>query len=184
MDEKILVKSKQYNAKKIVGITLGICVAIYVILILSFSSYAAFSSVNFWLLLIGGILVIGAPIYLWLRAYTMVVTDKRIYGKVAWGKRVDLPVDSISATTRGAFKGVSVATSSGKVGFLLIKNADEVYDAISNLIIERQREKSVKIPSAPTTDEADLLKKYKALLENGTITQEKFDTKKKQLLDL
>ncbi|MBR3588760.1 MAG: SHOCT domain-containing protein [Clostridia bacterium] len=32
--------------------------------------------------------------------------------------------------------------------------------------------------------EADELKKYKDLLDNGVITQEEFDAKKKQLLNL
>ena len=37
---------------------------------------------------------------------------------------------------------------------------------------------------APTNDEADQLKKYKDLLNDGIITQEEFDAKKKQLLGL
>lgn len=131
--------------------------------------------------------LIGGLIYLWLRSYELTVTDKRIYGKVAWGKRVDLPADSISSTaTIRLLRGVAVATSSGKISFLVIKNADEVYGVINNLLIERQKEKAKE--SAPVTitqsDEADQLKKYKALLDSGVITQEEFDAKKKQLLGL
>lgn len=45
------------------------------------------------------------------------------------------------------------------------------------------KEKTV-INNIQKTSNADELKKYKDLLENGTITQEEFDTKKKQLLGL
>lgn len=132
--------------------------------------------------------VIGGLIYLWLRSYELTITDKRIYGKVAWGKRVDLPVDSVSATaTVQGLKGVSVSTSSGRISFLVIKNADEIYKVINNLLVERQQEPAKA--AAPTTiiqqsDDAEQLQKFKALLDSGVITQEEFDAKKKQILGL
>lgn len=132
--------------------------------------------------------LIGGLIYFWLHSYELTVTDKRIYGKVAWGKRVDLPVDSISATaTIKTLKGVSVSTSSGKIKFLVMKNADKIYNVINELLINRQQEKVVATPvvtNTPVSDEADQLKKFKDLLDNGAITQEEFDAKKKQLLGL
>ena len=136
---------------------------------------------------IGVFALIGGLIYLWLRSYELTVTDKRIYGKVAWGKRVDLPVDSVSATESLRFlNGVSVSTSSGRISFRALKNADAIYKAINDLLIERQQEKSKSAPiiEAPKSDEADQLKKYKELLDSGVITQEEFDAKKKQLLGL
>ena len=134
-----------------------------------------------------GLSLIGGLIYLCLRSYELTITDKRIYGKVAWGKRVDLPVDSVSATaTISLFKGVSISTSSGKISFLAIKNATEIYKVVSELLIERQQEKSKPAPviEATKSDEADQIKKYKELLDSGVITQEEFDAKKKQLLGL
>ena len=130
---------------------------------------------------------IGVLVYLWLGSYELTVTDKRIYGKVAFGKRVDLPVDSVSATsTIRMLKGVSVSTSSGRISFLVVKNADEIYKVVSNLLIERQQKKfnTVVTATAPMSDGADQLRKYKDLLDSGVITQEEFDAKKKQLLDL
>ena len=122
-------------------------------------------------------------IYLWLRSYELTVTDKRIYGRVAWGKRVDLPNDSISATaTITTWKGVSVSTASGRISFLVMKNAEEIYKTINELLIKRQSK-----PTATTTikqeiqqSNADELKKYKELLDSGVISQEEFDAKKKQ----
>lgn len=132
-------------------------------------------------------ILIGILAYLWLKSYELTVTDKRIYGRVAWGKRVDLPLDSVSATaTISLLKGISVSTSSGKISFLIIKNAEEIYKTINNLLIERQSEK--KTANIQTTelktDNADELKKFKGLLDSGVITQEEFDAKKKQLLGL
>lgn len=136
--------------------------------------------------------LVGGLIYLWLRSYELTITDKRIYGKVAWGKRVDLPVDSVTATsTISLLKGVSVSTPSGRISFLVIKNANDVYTTMNNLLIERQKEKSAAVPVTPvastsnsSSGTADELLKYKELLDNGVLTQEEFDTKKKQLLGL
>ncbi len=124
-------------------------------------------------------------IKLWLSSYEMVVTDKRIYGKVAWGKRVDLPFDSISATsTLRMLKGVSVSSASGRIKFLLIKNANEMYNEINKLLIERQKKEAPFDISSDKTDTPDDLIKLKKLLDMNVITQEEFDAKKKQILGL
>ena len=131
--------------------------------------------------------LIGSLVYLWLRSYELTITDKRVFGKVAWGARVDLPVDSVSATaTISLWKGVSVSTSSGRISFLMIKNANEIYKVMSDLLIERQQTKAnaATTASAPQISSADQLKEYKELLDSGVITQEEFDAKKKQLLGL
>lgn len=134
-----------------------------------------------------GCALIGGLIYLWLRSYEMVVTDKRVYGSVAWGKRVDLPLDSISSTAIGGLKGISVATSSGKIKFLMIKNAAEIFEKVNILLMERQKTKNAEAAESTTvvqSDEMDKIKKLKELLDLGVITQEEFDAKKKELLGL
>lgn len=134
------------------------------------------------------LLLLALLIKFWLSSYEMVVTDKRIYGKVAWGKRVDLPLDSVSATsTLRGFKGVSVSTASGRIKFLLIKNANEIYNEINSLLIQRQKKETTVVSvTAPEkiTDTPDDLIKLKELLDMGIITQEEFDAKKKHILGL
>lgn len=121
----------------------------------------------------------------WLSSYEMVVTDKRIYGRVAWGKRVDLPLDSVSATaTLRIFKGVSVSSASGRIKFLLIKNANKMYNEINKLLIERQKKEAPAITAEKESDTPDDLIKLKELLDMEIITQDEFDTKKKQILGL
>ena len=111
------------------------------------------------------------------------VTDKRVYGKSLFGKRVDLPIDSVSAIGTSALKGIDIGTSSGRIKFKLIANSDEIHSVMSKLIIDRQTNKE-PVPSNVVSSNADELKKYKDLLDSGVITQEEFDAKKKQLLGL
>lgn len=115
------------------------------------------------------------------------ITDKRVYGKAAFGRRVDLPMDFISAVATIPFwKGISVSTASGLIKFLYIENSDQIYSELSNLLIERQNRKSQPItsPDMVKASEADELKNFKDLLDKGIITQKEFDAKKKQILGL
>ena len=211
MEEKVLVKSQQYNAKKGLRIILCVAVALAVLacvgaMVKTYEFYSRWeysdpfgSALKYWwrygldaleivvLSLVGLTLISGSIIYLWLKSYELVVTDKRVYGKVAFGKRVDLPNDSISAISMvPMLKGVAVATSSGKISFLLIKNADEVYDTMNKLLMQRQEQRKAapEVAAAPAPSNASELKQYKELLDSGVISQEEFDAKKKQLLGL
>ena len=129
-------------------------------------------------------MVLCVFVYLWLKSYEIVISDKRIYGKVGFGKRVDLPNDSISAiATIPLLKGITVSTSSGRISFLLIKNANEIYNVMNSILIERQQNGSSPKPSLPVAQSvAEELKTYKELMDSGVITQEEFDAKKKELL--
>lgn len=207
MEEKVLIKSEQYDVKKLFRNIVVIATIVFVVglsLVLMSNPYIVQSCkryyygiktiltvpFEYWETMPLGYgyvacIVIAGLLYFWLRSYELTVTNKRIYGKIAWGKRVDLPVDSVSATAMvPLFKGVSVSTSSGKISFLVIKNADEIYTVMNDLLIARQQEKAnaVVTTTVPQSDEADQLKKYKDLLDGGVISQEEFDAKKKQLL--
>lgn len=156
------------------------------------ADYALRYYIGYWplwpfLIAIGGLFLVYGVIYLWLRSYELTVTDKRVYGKVAWGKRVDLPIDAVSATGYlQGWKGVTISTASGRLSFRVIKNAEKIYSVVNELLIERQSAKASGVSGATPqpSDSADQLKKYKDLLDAGVITQEEFDAKKKQILDL
>ena len=111
----------------------------------------------------------------------IVVTDKRIFGKSLFSKRVDLPLDSISSISKKKIlKGISAATSSDKISFLLITNNEAIYEKISKLLIARQKnEKGENISKY-----IDELKELKKLLDDKVIIKEEFNKKKKELLDL
>ncbi|MBO5136039.1 MAG: SHOCT domain-containing protein [Clostridia bacterium] len=114
----------------------------------------------------------------------LVVTDRRVYGQAMFGKRVDLPVDLISAVGTSFLNGILVSTSSGKICFLGVENKNEIHDEISKLLMARQEKASPTIKQEISQSNAGELKKFKELLDSGVITQEEFDAKKKQLLGL
>ena len=137
--------------------------------------------------------VIGAALisflfYIIFNKTELIVTDKRVFGKAAFGKRVDIPLDAISSVGTAFMNTIAVTSASGAIKFSLLKNRDEVHAAISKLIMERQEQKvantSVTSDSTAPKSNIDDLKKLKELLDSDIITQEEFDAKKKQLLGL
>ena len=207
MDEKVIIKSEHYSLTKIRSYLYGIptcCIVLgFVLYLLNFDNSRG---PNYWgdywtlldnmldpfsffpgLLIDLGIIIFVASLIIgaWLKSYSLTVTDKRVYGNTSWGKQVDLPVDAVSAVASSWLKGIAVATSSGRIVFNLIKNRDEVRNAISNLLIERQSQKNNTTPvMSVSPSNAEELKKFKELVDAGIITQEEFDAKKKQLLGL
>lgn len=198
MEDKIIIKSERYKVKKIfvfaliVGIIVGIVLSLFEILSAFQLTYVLMhirhDSEDFLLPIlfsICGAEIFALIIYFWIKSYELNITEKRAYGFAAFGRRVDLPVDSVSAIGLGWLKSIKITTASGKISFLLIKNRDKMYDTISNLIVERQnKETKAETVIKQETSNADELKKYKDLLDSGIITQEEFDQKKKQLLGL
>ena len=119
----------------------------------------------------------------------IIVSDKRIYGRDAFGKRVDLPIDSVSSVKTTVSKGIVVSSFSGKVKFPYLRSQKVVYDAISKLLIERQNKPVVSQVSqekekTPVISNAEEIKKYKELFDLGIISQVEYDAKKKEYLDL
>lgn len=191
MNEKILVEGTN-NAKKFLSTmtVIGIVLAILVVIVYPFVLGRGIETFLWWwwqgLILIIPYVIVVALIYLAMCKTELIVTDKRVYGKTAWGKRVDLPLDSVSAIgSLQILKGVSISTASGRINFKLIKNSDAVYQTVSRLLLERQQEKSVTVVADTSkSDNKEQLQKLKGLLDTGVITQEEFDAKKKQLLGL
>ena len=60
---------------------------------------------------------------------------------------------------------------------------EELYSTLSQLYNAQQQSEAVAA-YAPQLSAADELAKFKGLLDSGVITQEEFDAKKRQLLDL
>ena len=166
MEEKILIQGEKVFSEKIVKLALftigGISVAIGAVLeilwllgeVFDISGFVDFSWVGGFIILIGlGMTLIGLLLYTYWSKYELTITDKRVYGKVLFGIRVDLPLDSISSVGTSFLWGVDFGTSTKTSKHISTSNADEI-------------------------------KKFKELLDIGAITQEEFDTKKNQLLNL
>ena len=134
------------------------------------------------LFLIGLIVLV---VYLSIGRCELIVTEKNVKGKSLFGKQVVLPMYMVSAySTRKYLSTIAVATSSGITKFFLVKNYAAIGEVLSKIINERQdktlnSEKEVVVQQSTAMD--DLLK-LKNLLDQGIITQEEFEAKKKQLL--
>lgn len=216
MKENIIIKSERVNVKLFRNICILLGVVLFVVFYIywCFSDYSKLWNADkdiltyfteyvtdtftdtfylWWNLGIPALFFVipaffGFLIYAWLSKVEIIVTPEHVYGTAPFGKRVDLPLDSVSAIGTGWLNSISVSTSSGRISFFAIKNRGEIHDVISKLLIERQHNNKAIDTSATKQEDAqsvaDELKKYKELLDSGIITQEEFDAKKKQLLGL
>lgn len=190
MNEVILLKAKM-NPKVPKGIFIFECV-----LCSPFVLIALFLGI--W---IGLIFLLGPIIayygYKNSKDVRLIITNKRV--SVSGGKfgvETNIPIDSITAVSKGFLKTVRVTSSSGVIGFPYLENPTEVYNTINNLINKRTNIPNDVYPTqqipevddtkqtVPTVDDMEMLRSYKKLLDDGIITQEEFDQKKKQLLGL
>ena len=94
------------------------------------------------------------------------ITDKRVYGVNSAGKRVDLPMDSISAVGTGIFSSLAITTASGAIKFAMLANRDELHKALSNLLVERQGKPVTTISgsASPRNSSLSLFTPERALL--------------------
>lgn len=216
MDEKILIEAKfKKNYVSLLLLGLAIFFILLALIVASsvysnggvrseygrifpykriYASFGAFFAGEFFKQAFGYLMIAVAPAFVLAALFLfllfrceLVVTDKRVYGKAAFGIRIDLPINKISSIGLGMnlFSSVAVATSSGKIKFYLLENREDVYQTISNAIANIETpiaEINNKQNSSFAGSAADELKKYKELLDSGIITQEEFDAKKKQLL--
>lgn len=117
----------------------------------------------------------------------LTITEKNVIGKSLLGQNITLPIDKISAySTTSIFSSITISTSSETIWFSFIENHDEIGKVLTSLINTRQETTQPKTPSKTNMniDNFEELKKLKELLDAEIITQEEFDSKKKQLLDL
>jgi|GEM_PF-1576310 len=185
MEERVLINGrfKKTNIVSIVLIALALFGAI--------GGFASLSNGDILGILFAALYmavgIFGAAFFYYLfNKCELTVTDKRVFGKIAFGKSVNLPFDMISSVGTAAFHGIGVATSSGRISFYYCLNSQEVFSVISNVLLERQGKTTKQVTSNETASisTADELKKFKDLLDSGIISQEEFDAKKKDLLGL
>ncbi|MBQ8757617.1 MAG: SHOCT domain-containing protein [Oscillospiraceae bacterium] len=79
---------------------------------------------------------------------------------------------------------IAVATASGITKFALIGNYKEISEVLAKRIREVQQPVQTNTQATSGNTSLDDLVKLKSLLDSGIISQEEFDSKKKQLLGL
>ena len=115
------------------------------------------------------------------------VTDSNVFG-FAPGKTVlDLPLTAIIAIHRVSFNGLSITSTSGITNFYLLENRDEVVNCLFGLIAGFQQNVCLVDTGASqmqSSGDLESLRELKNLFDLGIITQEEFDSKKKEILNL
>lgn len=122
---------------------------------------------------------------------SITVTNQRVRCTSGFKDELNIPITAISsvAVNSGIFKSVGLTCAGNRYSIGFIENCKEIYNVINALINENRNEKSppatqindVKIPNSNIADE---IRKYKQLFDDGIITKEEFEAKKKQLLNL
>ena len=203
--EKVLIKSsRDKNAYKKVLIYLysvwvgsaflcAFCVTVSDCLD-SFSDGLEFFGMAFWLWLL-----MFAPFILLVHFITkktydqanIVVTNYKIVGSYGLKGQMNIPIDSVSSVVADTLHshGIGFTCAGNEYKVYYIENRNEIIDVVNKLITERVANKSqvissVNIEQNINNDITTELRKYKSLLDDGLITQEEYDTKKKQLLEL
>ena len=130
-------------------------------------------------------------IYLIMSKCELVITESSVKGKTLFGKEVILPLYMITAySTQKFMSTIIVSTASGFTRFAMLQNYEMMGQVLSQKISERQAgvpAQAVPVATAPVAAPSatvDDLLKLKNYLDQGIITQEEFDAKKKQILGL
>ena len=113
------------------------------------------------------------------------VTNKRVWGKFIQGVNavgVDLPLSAISAVTLVNTDTIGLATSGGQFSIPYLANRDKVYEVIKNLINELATRKEEPEGQNKTVDVVEEIRKFKRLCDEGIITVEEFNEKKRRLM--
>ena len=123
---------------------------------------------------------------------SIVVTNCKIICNYGYKASVNIPIDSISSITMNSsfLSAIGFTCAGNSFKMFYIENRKEIIEVINELIVENTMDRKqvvAPITKDQTTNNVDIateLKKYKKLLDDGLITQEEFETKKKKLLDL
>ncbi len=182
MNEKILARSRGTISTGLIVVLLiveGLAVAGFLFSLMGHDDEA-------WIHILIVLMILPLLWIVWATAYKtkLIVTDKRVYAETVWGIRVDLPLDSITAVGKGLLNRITVTTASGSIRFFFIKNREELYRVLCDLLLQRQEQTTCCDLFNETQSKADELKKYKELLDIGAINEQEYEIKKKQLLEL
>lgn len=123
--------------------------------------------------------------------WLLCVTDQRLLfldkGMITGLKQTEIPLGSITSVNQktGLIMGSITVTTAGKekkIDSMIKKDVPRVAAIISDLMDQIAKESTVSKSSAGSAPEE--LARWKELLDDGTITEDEFNAKKKQLLGL
>jgi hypothetical protein len=131
----------------------------------------------------GGLL--HAIIYYTSKNNEITLTNYKIIGTYRRNTSLNIPIDSISSVSKGAIGTLCITCAGNRYNISFVDNRDDFCAKLNELLNQRTqqtlRDSAIAYSQQSNFDE---IAKLKQLLDNGAITQEEFDAKKKQLLGL
>ncbi|WP_315601932.1 SHOCT domain-containing protein [Treponema socranskii] len=105
-----------------------------------------------------------------------------VFNKTFSADKVVIPLSKISGCAVSGLAAMKLTITEGttKYEYNTVANSSVIVDAIKNKDSEPKNQS--KPETSTSTDPAEELRKYKKLLDDGIITQEDFDQKKRMLL--
>ena len=67
----------------------------------------------------------------------IIVTNKRVIARGAFGQRLDIPIEKITNVSMYWFNGIGCGSPSSKIRFHLCKNKTEIFDTIISESLQR-----------------------------------------------
>lgn len=188
MNEKTLIKGTFTSnfVGVVVEFIVGVIFAIGFILSITLEMNSPLVSVGCLSFVI--VAIVGGVMNYNLKNQELTVTDKRVYGVLS-RKEIELPLDKISYVESKGGSGMVIATAAGFINCQCCTNRDDVIEVMSSLLKKRNTdfhkdEAVVPCESPSKFNKIDEVRKYKELLDENIITQEEFEKKKKELLEL
>ena len=153
---------------------------------LKYTSFGEFySNTNTAFFIIYGILflIVGTLnlYYLIDRKTEIVIKNELLICKRNNGKSIQALLENINSVETTRLKGLSLIGNGFKYKIILVENNEVLREEIMKLLSKISK---VEHKKEDNYDSMKELKKYKKLLDDGIITEEEFDKKKKELLNL
>ena len=126
-------------------------------------------------------LIIASLLYIMDKKTELSILDDYIIGKKSNGKTVQFLLKDIKSVEITKTNGLKITGTGIKYIIHSIYNNEEMKNAIMDMLSQLPNDQSTITVS---TSNAGAIKEYKDLMDAGIITQEEFDAKKKQLLEL
>ena len=137
MEEKVLIKAEFSGVKFLIGLIwfLALAPALLLVLIGVVESDEELIPVG---ILIGVVMAIFAFLFAKiLKARELIVTNKRVIARAAFGHRVDLPIEKVTGVSTCFFGGIGCSSPSARVKFHFVKNKMDVFNTIAAEVLQR-----------------------------------------------
>lgn len=131
---------------------------------------------------IGGI--IHATLYFSARNNCITLTNYKIMGVYNRHLSLNIPIDSVSSVSKGGMGSLCITCAGNKYNIFYVSNRDLFCSKLNELLNTRTQQALKGVHTINQQSNYDEIEKLKQLLDNGIITNEEFEAKKKQLLNL